>query len=119
MLDPILVLRRVAEALAVGLAFARGLGWDVATTKLGFAFRWTTLRGRRLQSWVDPFAPIGGGIANDDEIITGVELNLDTPPSALAPAVNQATQELFVLFDGAQVPLPAIEDIVRLVLARR
>jgi hypothetical protein len=118
-LNPLLVLRRVTEVLAVGLTFAKGLGWDIGTTKLGFAFRWTTLRGRRLQSWVDPFAVIGGGTANDDEITTTVELNLDTPPRALAPAVNQATQGLFILFDGAQVPLPVIEDIVRLVLARK
>jgi hypothetical protein len=91
----------------------------ITTSKLGFAFRWTTLSKRRLQSWIDPFANIGGGTANEDEITTTVELNLETPPRALAPAVEEATQSLFVLFDGAQVPLPVIEDIVRLVIARK
>jgi len=118
-LDFALVLWRVTEALAVALALARALGWDPATTKLGFAFRWTKLRGRQLRCWSDPFAVIGGGTARDDEIATTVELNLDTPPHALAPAVNEATQRLFALFDGAEIPLPVIEDIVRRVITRR
>jgi hypothetical protein len=44
-LDPFLVVIRVAEAIAVGLAFVKELGWNLGETKLGFAFRWTKLKG--------------------------------------------------------------------------
>jgi hypothetical protein len=117
-LDPILVLRRTTESLAVGIAFARALGWD-ANCGLAFAFRWTKLSGRRLTPWVDPFATIGGGIANDNEIETFVAFDLDVSLTALAPLVNRATERLFALFDGARIPMGAIEDVVRLVLERR
>ncbi len=42
-LDPIIVILRVAEAIAVGLAFGRALEWDAERARLGFAFRWTKL----------------------------------------------------------------------------
>ncbi len=39
-LDPILVIIRVAEAIAVGLSAAHSLGWN-EDAHLGFAFKWT------------------------------------------------------------------------------
>ena len=91
-LDPLLVLRRVTEALAVGIALARSLGWQ-PDTNLAFAFRWTQLRGRRLSPWVDPFSTLGGGVARDDEAETLVAFGLDTPAAAIAPYVNRATED--------------------------
>jgi hypothetical protein len=117
-LDPLLVLRRVTEVLAVGIAFAKALGWDTAEARLGFAFQWTTLKGRRLTPWVDPFAVIGGGTAYDDDATTCIELSLDTPANALAPFVEQATRSLFAQFEGAKIHPDVIEDIVRRVLER-
>jgi hypothetical protein len=117
-LDPVLVLRRITEALAVGIAIANSLGWQ-SGGRLAFAFRWTKLSGRQLTPWADPFGTLGGGMANDDAIETFVALELDIPPTALAPYVQRATERLFALFDGARVPLSAIEEIVSLVLARR
>ena len=49
--DPILVVLRVTEAITVGLTFVKELGWDLANTKLGFAFKWTKLKGRELMPW--------------------------------------------------------------------
>jgi hypothetical protein len=46
-LDGVLVLIRVAEAIAVGLSIAKGLGWG-DDARLGFAFRWAKLNGREL-----------------------------------------------------------------------
>jgi hypothetical protein len=117
-LDPVLVLRRVTEALAVGIAIAKSLGWQ-PPANLAFAFSWTKLKGRQLSPWADPFSTLGGGVANDDVIETFVTLGLDTSPTALAPYVQRATERLFALFDGARVPPQAIEDVVRLVLERR
>jgi hypothetical protein len=117
-LDPLLVCWRVTEVVAVGLAMARALGWDPATARLAFAFKWTTLRGRELSAWSDPFGFIGGGRAHDDEITSCVELNLDTSHSALGPVVDQATRPLFALFDGYRLDPQAIENVVRRVLER-
>src|SRR5690606_33491855 len=42
-LDPILHLKRLAEALATGLSFAEGMQYDLDVTEIAFAFRWTGL----------------------------------------------------------------------------
>jgi len=119
-LDPILVLIRVAEAIAVGLVFAKALGWKEDTTRLGFAFRWTKLSGRELASWANPLAHVTGGYkAHDDEVTTFTEISLDTPASAIAPFVEQATQDLFALFDGYKMPTEAVEEWVRRLIERR
>jgi len=118
-LDPLLVLRRVTEVLAVGIAVTKALGWDSRETRLGFAFRWTALKGRQLSPWVDPFATIGGGTAHDDDAETYTEIDLATPAVALAPAVEQATKSLFVKFGGATIHPRVVEEIVPLVLSRR
>lgn len=47
--DPALMIYRVSEAIAVGLAVAKGLGWSAPAT-LGFMFRWRKLKGRRVVS---------------------------------------------------------------------
>jgi hypothetical protein len=118
-LDPVIAIIRVAEAIAVGLGFARALGGDPEKTTLGFAFKWTNLAGRHLTRWADPFDDIGGGTAHQNEVTTCVELSLDTPLSAIGPAVEKAVQDLFVLFDGASIPTATIEHWVQRLIERR
>jgi len=48
-----------------------------------------------------------------------VELPLGTPESAVAPYVDQATRELFVLFGGYRYPSAAIEEWVRRIVERK
>ena len=102
LLEPIIVILRVTEAIAVGLSIAKALTKDVETTRLGFAFRWRKLKGRKLEPWGNPgVIPISAfESAHDDEVNTYIESSLDTPTSAIAPLVDQATQDLFVLFGG-------------------
>jgi hypothetical protein len=119
-LDPILVIIRVAEAIAVGISAAAGLGWSPEATKLGFMFRWRKLKGRRLDSWSNPIVYVpGGGAAQEDEITTFIELPLDTPASAIAPFVDAATRDLFVVFDGTRLPSHSIEEWTRRLIERR
>jgi hypothetical protein len=114
------VIHRVAEAIAVGLAFARALGWDAEKTRLGFAFRWTKLRGRALVAWANPAVTVTSfGVSHDEEVTTFVELSLDTPAAAIAPYVDQAVQGLFVLFGGYRIALEAIEYWVRRLIERQ
>ena len=83
-------------------------------------FRWTKLKGRTLNPWANPLVIISSyDLAHDDEVTTFVELSLDTPPTAIAPAVKQATRELFVLFGGYQLPGQAIEQWVRKLIERQ
>jgi hypothetical protein len=104
----------------VGLAFAKALGWKSEEARLGFAFRWTKLKGRRLEPWANPAVPISAtGTAQDDTVTTFVELLLDTPESAVAPYVDQATRELFALFGGYRFPSAAIEHWVRRLVERK
>jgi hypothetical protein len=119
-LDPVLMIFRVAEAMGVGLAFAKGLGWVPDQTTLGFVFRWSKLTGRRLTAWANPMYETGiGGTAHDDKIETYVEFSLDTPLSALAQYVDAATKPLFVAFDGATMPARATEAMVKRLLERK
>jgi hypothetical protein len=48
-----------------------------------------------------------------------IELSLDTPVTALAPSVDQATRSMFAQFEGARISHDAIEEVVRRVLQRR
>jgi hypothetical protein len=119
MLDPILVILHVADVIAVGLAFARALGWDPDTTILSFGFRWTHLSGRRLHCWSNPEVMIStSGQAHDDSSEAFVDVPLITPANAIAPYVGQAIRELFVLFSGFVISVETIEYWVRRLIER-
>jgi hypothetical protein len=119
-LDPILVILRTAEVMAVGLAFAKALGWDPESTRLGFAFRWTRLTGRQLDCWSNPMVPISStDRAHDDVAETFVEIPLITPVNAIAPYVEQAIRDLFVLFGGYVMPTGAVENWVYRLIERK
>ena len=119
-LDPLLMIIRIAEAMAVGLSFAKALGCDPILTNLGFAFRWQGLKGRNLIGWANPFEScFDGGVAHDDTIDAYVQFSLDTPLSALPQFVDAATRKLFSAFDGAYVPHQTIEDRVRRLIERK
>jgi hypothetical protein len=88
-----LMILRVAEAMGVGIAFAKVLGWVPDQTTLGFAFRWQKLKGRQLSAWANPYGDIReGGVAHDDTIESCVQFSLDTPLSAVAQFVDEATK---------------------------
>jgi hypothetical protein len=119
-LDPSLAVARVAEVMAVCLAFARAMGCHSETTTLAFAFKWTRLRGRTISSWADPARMnIGTFVANDDEAISCVEVPLENSPSALSPFVIEATRGLFAKFNGFAMVPNVVEQLVELLLTRR
>lgn len=121
-LDPLLMIYRVAEVIAVGLAIGKALQFDQAKTKLGFSFRWDGLRGRQLGTWADPMSVgmIGSSSASrEDTLTTYAEISLDTAPQAIAPAVDAATRKLFAAFGGYQFRLDRIEDRVSALLSRQ
>lgn len=111
---------RSAEAIAVGLAFAKAMGCDPERTVLAFAFRWTRLRGRELGSWAQPGRYISSGRqAYQDEITVLVNVPLETPLSALSEYVNQVVQPLYEVFDGFSLSKDVVEDLTRRLIERR
>jgi hypothetical protein len=118
-LDPILTILRVAETIIVGIRFVQVLGWSNEQTRLGFAFHWQGLAGRQLLQWSDPYGGVDWGKAHDDQVTTYTELSLDTPITAIAPFVDQATRELFILFNGHTITAGVIEDRIKRLIERR
>ncbi|MCY4389402.1 MAG: ATP-binding protein [Desulfurellaceae bacterium] len=107
-------IRGVAEAIAVGLAFAKAMGCGPEKTQLVFGFRWTKLQGRRLASLVEPARYIPPqGPARQDEVFVFVEVPLETPLSALGEFVNRAVEPLFRVFNGFVLGKDVVEDLTR------
>jgi hypothetical protein len=78
-LDFSLPITNTAEAMAVGVAFAKAMGCPAEDTQLAFAFRWTKLQGRRLTSWLHPDRDIfPEPSAYRDEVLTFVDVPLET-----------------------------------------
>jgi hypothetical protein len=69
------------------------------TSKLGFAFRWTTLSKRRLQSWIDPFDNIGGGTANEGPSL-GYDLGVEGARTMMLVYNLPATDAIYQRFAG-------------------
>ena len=112
-LDFLLQTYRVAEVISTGLSFGRSLGCDETKTSLVFGFRWSGLEGRQLTSWARPlraFQPRGTAVQNS--IVTAVTAPLETPPSGIAPHVENAVRDLFALFGGMEFEGRVIEGIV-------
>ena len=119
-LNSVLPVVSTAEAIAVGIAFAKAMGCDPEKTQIAFGFRWTRLQGRQLDSWIEPRHHISpGGSAHQDEVTAFVEMPLETPLSALGEFVNQAVKPLFEVFDGFALSKDVVEDLTRKVIEKR
>ena len=114
-LDLRLVVWRVAEAIAVPMAFARAMGLVPEETTLHYAFRWSGLRGRELSSWTEPAGHVPPGlICHEHEADSPViSVPLETPISAIAPYVRTATSDLFASFGGFELNATVVEDLTK------
>ncbi|QGZ96270.1 ATP-binding protein [Terricaulis silvestris] len=118
--DPLLMIYRVAEVVAVALAIGKGLKFDQQQTRLGLTFYWTGLRGRKLVRWADDFRmTLSYDVCREDTITTFIDLPLDTAPNAIAPTVDAATKPLIAAFGGKRIPAEDIEAHVAKLLERR
>ena len=119
-LDFALPTRKTAEAIAVGIAFAKAMGCNPEKTQLAFGFRWTKLTERKLISWEAPWRHIWpDGPSYQNEVSVFIEVPLETPLSALGEYVNQAIKPLFQVFNGFEPTKDAVEGITRKVLEKR
>lgn len=119
-LDFGLPILRTAEAIAVGIAFAKAMGCDTEKTRLAFSFRWTKLQGRQLSSWAQASRLMPPGYtAHQDSILSFITVPLNTPLSALDQYVDQAVRPLFEIFDGYTPHRGIVEDLTRRLIERR
>ena len=111
---------RVAEAIAVPLAFARAMGFDEEKTTMVYAFRWSGLRGRHLSSWTGPARSVRVRQESRQDVVESPPLAvpLDTPASALGPFVREATADLLAAFGGFEPGSDVTEGIVDKVMSR-
>ena len=118
-LDPFLMVYRVAETLVVGLRIARALGWS-ADAAAGFAFRWSGLTRRSLSSWANPMRFVAsGGTSQTGMVQTYVEVPIATPETSIAPLVAHAVGPLLAAFDGYTLTMEVYEDLCRRLVERR
>lgn len=111
---------RTAEAIAVGIAFAKAMGCVPETTQLAFLFKWSKLRGRKLVSWANPGRHISPRrSAYQDEVLAYVRVPLEAPLSALGDYVNKVVQQLFEIFDGFLLSKDVIEDLTQRLIQRK
>jgi hypothetical protein len=111
---------RTAEAIAVGLAFARAMGCMPEKCVLALAFRWKGLRGRQLTAWAQPGRYISPGrSAYQDEVTVQVNVPLDVSASALGEFVNQVVQPLYAVFDGFALSKEVVEDMTNRLIQRK
>lgn len=120
LLDVVLMLYRVAEVFAVGLAVSNACGWS-GDGRGGFQFRWSGLRNRSLGAWANtPLWDLtGSGVSHDAEVRSFVDVPLDTPPTALAPYVSKAVGPLLSSFEGYVAPETLVESCLRKLVERR
>lgn len=118
--DVMLPIYRTAEAIAVGIALANGMGYQPQETKLSFAFKWTALSGRSLVSWADSKRWFSGyRKAHQAEVSSFIQVPLDTPLSAIGSRVSEVLSNLYDVFGGFEQPEPFVSNVVAEFLSRR
>jgi hypothetical protein len=111
---------RTAEAIAVGLAFAKDMGCVPDNCVLAFAFRWKGLRGRQLTAWAQSGRYISPGRrAYQDEVTVPVNVPFDVSMGALGEFVNQVVQPLYAVFDGFTLSKDIVEDMTNRLIQRK
>ncbi len=118
-LDFGLVILRAAECMAVAIAFAKAMGCD-ETASIKIAYRWKGLHRRVLSSWANPGRYLSyDRSAYQNEVVTTVDVPVDTAPGALAGYVHQIISKLFEVFDGFELSNEVTDDLVRRLIERR
>lgn len=119
-LDFGLVILRTAEAMAVPMTFARAMALSAEETNLHYLFRWSGLQGRELSAWANPGRFVSPGYVCHQHEVTSpvVVIPLDTPASAIAPFVREATADLFAAFNGFEPGTEVTENLTRDILTR-
>lgn len=111
---------RVAEAIAVGVSFARAMGCREDINNLFYLFRWNGLKNRILCSWAEPSRYLSADYKSyQNELTTAVTVPLDIPPSAIYQKVQEVINPLFELFDGFEIGIEITEELTNKLINRK
>ncbi|PJZ76295.1 AlbA family DNA-binding domain-containing protein [Leptospira neocaledonica] len=118
-LDFFIAIHRISECLLVLLDFASAF----ETQRDGLIevmFRWSGIKNRMLSSWANPSRILfQNGISRQDEVISFIELPVDTAKTAITGFVYTVANKLFETFNGTSTSLQIIEEIVKEILSRK
>ncbi|MBX3707731.1 MAG: hypothetical protein KF911_13960 [Pseudomonadales bacterium] len=117
-LDFAIAVLRVAESIAVSLAFARAMeATDASMIRL--SFRWSGIRGRQLQSWAIPERHIWSRTAHQDVVVARADVPIDAPLSSLGTYVGAVISPLFEVFEGFVLGQEVVDDLTTRLIERR
>ncbi len=112
-------IKRVAETMAVGIAFAKAMEYEEETT-LSFSFSWKGLEGRRLTSFPNSEIMMFSQnlFTRQDEVSSFVNLELNASLSSLSQYVELAVKPLFSVFEGYVLSSETIDSVTKSLLSR-
>lgn len=106
----------VAEAIIVAQAFSQAIESTSAMT-LQFTFRWRGLSGRRISNWsVNGLPLFQRYVANDEEIVSDIEVPANLPNGGVVSYAKAATEHLFAAFNGYQITPTDAEHFMKALL---
>ncbi|MBK7555908.1 MAG: hypothetical protein IPI55_15295 [Flavobacteriales bacterium] len=118
--DAMIPIYKATEAIAVGQAFAKGMGYPLEGTTLSFMFKWTGLRGRTLTSWASQsFMLRSHRKSSQEEVESFVQVPLDAPISTVGNRVYQLLSPLYEAFEGFEQPEKFVADRVEKIINRK
>jgi hypothetical protein len=110
---------RIAEALAVGRAFANALGASSETT-LNFAFRWSGIRRREIDLWAHPGAEfLSAQASRQDMSQCEISISPSTNDEELLGRTVDSLQKLVRPFGDVTIPRQFLSDRLRTGLFQR
>jgi hypothetical protein len=105
---------RIAEALAVGRAFANALGASVDTT-LSFAFRWSGIKNRKIDLWSHPGAEfISARASRQDTSQCETTIAASANDEELVARTVDALQKLVLPFGDVKIPRQFLSGKLRM-----
>jgi hypothetical protein len=114
--EPVIAILRLAEAVAVGIEFAKAMQYSLTESVLNLSIQWSGLKGRTLAAWAHPEYDIFGDVAHDNDAKYHGSIALSADPSEINKLVVGTIQELSRSFGGAEIAAGFIERQVTRVL---
>jgi hypothetical protein len=112
-LDPILQISRIAEAVVIAREIARTVGFITDQSTVNFGVRWRGLAGRALYTWSYPrrmFRSVA--LSTQDEVLARTEFSLDIPDGNIGQVVAMLVEQLFSVFSSEVPDINVVNGIV-------
>jgi len=120
-IDYKLPILRTIECMGVGVALAKGMGYNLNDTKANFLFKWNDLRDRELVSWTDTSINlIEGRKSKQNNIDSFCSIPLNIPlEEKLHEFVYDTLKSLYSRFREFSLSKDYVKEIALMVLQRR